>query len=227
MNDDADERVFGLIAAAEDQQKMVAAVLARLAAQENVLARERQLLADERAALRNEIVALRHTAGTVEPALRQSAREAVESAVARSMTGAGATAARAITAVAGPSLDRLAGVAAAAQEVEASLRRVVEWVTWRLLGKVGAIAAGFLLVVVLANVSIRWWYERDIAAGRAQKAVLETQIAGLQDTHDQLMQTGGKAVITRCGPSTRLCIQVDGGAGSFGDQGDYRIIKGY
>ena len=39
MSDDADERVFGLIAAAAEQQKMVAAVLARLAAQGDALAR--------------------------------------------------------------------------------------------------------------------------------------------------------------------------------------------
>ncbi len=62
--------MFGLIAAAEDQQKMVAAVLARLAAQEDALARERQLLAEGRVALRAEVAALRQTAGTVGPALQ-------------------------------------------------------------------------------------------------------------------------------------------------------------
>jgi len=228
MSDDADERVFGLIAAAEDQQKMVAAVLARLAAQEDALARERQLLAEDRAALRAEIAALRQTAGTVGPALQRSTREAVAIAVADSMSGAGKTAAQAVTAAAGPVLDRLAGVAAAAQEVEASLRRVVGWVTWRLLGKVGAIAAGCLLAVVLGNVVIQWWDGRAIAADQAQKALLEAQIVGLQDTRDQLVQAGGRAVITRCGPSARLCIQVDGAAPAYADGlKSYRIIEGY
>ncbi len=49
---------------------MVAAVLARLAAQEDALARERQLLAEGRVALRAEVAALRQTAGTVGPALQ-------------------------------------------------------------------------------------------------------------------------------------------------------------
>jgi cell division protein FtsB len=228
MSDDADDRVFGLIAAAEDQQKMVAAVLARLAAQEDALVRERQLLAEDRAALRAEIAALQQTAGTVGPALQRSTREAVAIAVADSMSGAGQTAAKAVTAAAGPVLDRLAGVAAAAQEVEASLRRVVGWVTWRLLGKVGSVAAGCLLVVVIGNVAIGWWDGRAIAADQAQKALLEAQIAGLQDTRDQLVQAGGRAVITRCGPSARLCIQVDGAAPAYADGlKSYRIIEGY
>jgi hypothetical protein len=228
MSDDADERVFGLIAAAEDQQKMVQAALARLAAQEDALARERQLLAEDRAALRAEIAALRQAAGTVGPALQRSTREAVAIAVADCMTGASATAAKAVTAAAGPALDRLAGVAAAAQEVEASLRRAVGWVTWRLLGRVGTVAAGCLLVVVLGNVAIGWWDGRAIAADQAQKALLEAQIAGLEDTHDQLVQAGGRAVITRCGPSARLCIQVDGAAPAYADGlKSYRIIEGY
>lgn len=62
MSDAADERVFGLIAAAEDQQKMAAAVLGRLAAEEDALARERQLLAEDRVALRAEIAAQAFTA---------------------------------------------------------------------------------------------------------------------------------------------------------------------
>jgi hypothetical protein len=228
MSDDADERVFGLIAAAEDQQKVVAAVLARLATQEDALARERQLLAEDRAALRAEIAALRQTAGTVGSALQRSTREAVAIAVADSMTGAGATAAQAVTTAAGPVLNRLDGMAVVAQEVEASLRRVVEWVTWRLLGRVGAVAAACLLVVVLGNVAIQWWDGRAIAADQAQKALLEAQIAGLQDTHDQLVQAGGRAVITRCGPSARLCIQVDGAAPPYADGlKSYRIIEGY
>ena len=228
MSDDADERVFGLIAAAEDQQKMAAAVLARLAAQEDALARERQLLAEDRAALRNEIVALRQTAGTVGPALQRSTRDAVVIAVADSMSGAGKTAAQAVTAAAGPVLNRLDGMAVVAQEVEASLRRVVEWVTWRLLGRVGTVAAALLLVVVLGNVAIGWWDGRAIAADQAQKALLEAQIVGLQDTRDQLVQAGGRAVITRCGPSARLCIQVDEAAPAYADGlKSYRIIEGY
>jgi hypothetical protein len=228
MSDDADERVFGLIAAAEDQQKMVAVVLARLAAQEDALARERQLLAEDRAALRSEVAALRQTARTVGPALQRSTRDAVVIAIADSMTGAGQTAAKAVTGAAGPVLNRLDGMAVAAQEVEASLRRVVEWVTWRLLGRVGAVAAGCLLVVVLGNVAIQWWDGRAITADRAQKSLLEVQVAGLQDTHDQLVQAGGRAVITKCGPSARLCIQVDGTAPAYADGlKSYRIIEGY
>jgi hypothetical protein len=103
---------------------------------------------------------------------------------------------------------------------------VVGWVTWRLLGRVAAVVVGGLLVVVLANFSIRWWTEWDIAFDQAQKALLEAKIVGLQDTHDELVRTGLLAKISRCGAAAKPCIRVQEPT-AFGDQRDYRIIFGY
>jgi len=177
--------------------------------------------------LQAEIVALRQAARSVGPELQRGTQEAVRTAVVASLAGAGDAAARAAAAAARPVLDRLDGVAGTAQEVEASLRRVVGWVTWRLLGRVAAVAAGCLLVVVLANLSIRWWTEWDIAFDRAQKALLEAEIVGLQSTHDELVRTGMLAKIGRCGSGAKPCIRVNEAAGTFGDPPDYRIILGY
>ena len=215
-----------LVAAAQDQQAAVEAALKRLVAQEEALKAERQELAEGVAALRAEIVALRQAARSVGPELQRGTQEAVRAAVVASLAGAGDAAARAAAAAARPVLDRLDVVAETAREVEASLKRVVNWVTWRLLGRVAAVAAGCLLVVVLANLSIRWWTEWDIAFDQAQKALLEAKIVGLQDTHDELVRMGMLAKISRCGAAAKPCIRVQEPT-AFGDQNDYRIIFGY
>jgi len=227
VSDGEDKRLFGMMAVAEKQQAAVEAALKRLVAQEEALKGERQELAEGVAALRAEIAALRQATRSVGPELQRGTQEAVRTAVVNSLAGAGDAAARAAAAATRPLLDRLDGVAESAREVEASLKRVVGWVTWRLLWRVAAVAAGCLLVVVLANLSIRWWTEWDIAFDRAQQAVLEAKIAGLQDTHDELVRTGMLAKISRCGSGAKPCIRVNEAAGTFGDPPDYRIIFGY
>jgi len=229
VSDGEDKRLFGLMAAAQDQQAAVEAALKRLAAQEEALKGERLKLAEGVAALQAEIAALRQATRSVGPELQRGTQEAVRTAVVNSLAGAGDAAARAAAAATRPLLDRLDGVSETAQEVEASLRQVVRWVTWRLLGQVAAVVAGCVLVGVLADISIRWWTERDLAFEQAQKAVLEAEIAGLQGTRDQMVKAGMLAKITRCDPGARPCIRINEAAGKFGADGhdDYRVVLGY
>ena len=224
---DIGKKLYLLVAAAQDQQAAVEAALKRLAAQEEALKGERLKLAEGVAALQAEIAALRQAARAVGPELQRGTQEAVRTAVVNSLAGAGDAAARAAAAAARPVLDRLDGVAETAREVEASLKRVVGWVTWRLLGRVAAVAAGCLLVVVLVNGALRLWTDYDLALKRAQKAVLEAEIAGLQGTRDEMVKAGMQAQITRCGG--RPCIRVNEAAGKYAADGhdDYRIIFGY
>jgi cell division protein FtsB len=219
--------LLGLISVAEEQQATVKAVLARLAAQEEALKQERQLLAGERQALVAEMAMLRRVAADVGPALGDRTSTAVRQAISESMKAAGDTAMMAMRDAAQPVLAQLAGVKQTATEVNASLRRTVGWVTWRLLWRIGAVVVACLAVVVLANISIRRWTERDIAFDKAQKAVLEAEIAGLEDKRDQLLSLGARATISQCGDGARPCIRINEAAGSFGDPPDYRIIKGY
>jgi hypothetical protein len=49
----------------------------------------------------------------------------------------------------------------------------------------------------------------------------------LQATVKTLEQAGGRAEWRRCGESARLCIRIDKAAPTFGDKGDYFVVKGY
>lgn len=206
-------------------EKALGVIAARLAAVE-----QQPALAAARAQLGAEAAAVRATAEALGPMLAGTTRAAVE----RSLAGAGQVAAEAVGTAALPVLARLDGVAAQAGAAEASLRRVVEWASWRLLGRgvlVVAVLAGLLW---LAHLSVWWWTARDVSLAQARKALLGAEIVGLQQQRDELKasradleQMGVLGKIIRCGPSNRPCIPVNEKAGAFGTHGEYRVIQGY
>ena len=212
--------IFGLMTAAQDQQTAVQTALARLAAQEAALKEERRLLAETLAAVQNQLVLARRAAEEIGPELQRKVEAAIRSAVADKV-------AQAVASAAGPVFNQLTAVVEAAGAVETSLRRAVGWLTWRLLGRLGAIVAGLLALMVAGRIGLEWWTDYRLASAQAESSLLEAKITGLQDTSDMLERAGAKAGINKCGPSARLCIRVDEAAGPFGDQADYRIIRGY
>ena len=55
------------------------------------------------------------------------------------------------------------------------------------------------------------------------------KIIKLENTVRELKDEGGKIDLWYCGPAEqkRRCVQIDLKAGHYGEDGDYRIIKGY
>lgn len=234
MSQAEDDPAFGLMAVAEEYKAAVEAALARLEAHEEALKRERQALSmalttlrEEGVALREDGAAVRRAAEEVGPSLEASVAKAVRSAVTGSLAHAGQYAADTLTAAVRPSLDRLEVATASAQAVAPALRGAIDWLTWRLVARLGAIAIGLVVVMVATRAGLEWWTDHSLASTRAEEAVLQAEIVGLRNTRDTLKEAGDKAGLTKCGPSRRLCIRVDEGAGSFGSQADYRVIRGY
>ena len=227
MSDKVEAEIFGLMTAAQDQQAAVQTALARLAAQEAALKEERRILAETLAAVQNQVVLARRAAEEIGPELQRRMDQAVRTAVADSLAGAGTAAAQAIASSSGPMVERLAVAVASAEAVGPALRQAAGWLTWRLLGRLGAIVVGLLVVMVAGRIGLEWWTDYSLASAQAESSLLEAKIAGLQGTRDVLERAGAKAGINKCGPSARLCIRVDEAAGPFGDQADYRIIRGY
>ena len=212
--------IFGLMTAAQDQQAAVQTALTRLAAQEAAIKEERRLLAETLVAVQNQLVLARRAAEEIGPELQRKVEVTIRSAVADKV-------APAVASAAGPVFNQLTAVVEAAGAVETSLRRAVGWLSWRLLGRLGAIVVGLLVVMVAGRIGLEWWTDYSLASAQAESSLLEAKIAGLQGTRDTLERAGAKAGINKCGPSARLCIRVDEAAGPFGDQADYRIIRGY
>ena len=67
-----------------------------------------------------------------------------------------------------------------------------------------------------------WWLlptRTEVASLSARRDALEAAVA-------RLRAQGGDAEWRHCGPAQRLCVRVDRKAGTFGDSGDFLIVKG-
>jgi len=206
-----EDRLYGLVEIADRQQAAVQAALEGLAAERAALAREREALARQVQALQSGV------------------QGAARAAVAEGLAGAAVEGVAAVQAATGPLLSRLDRVAAQAGQADAALRRVVLWASWRLLGWMAAAVAALVLVGWLASGLVLWWDMGAVAAARAEKWRLQTEVAEMQARWDDWAKRGVLAKLERCGPTRRPCIRVDEGAGAFESQGhdDYRVIRGY
>ncbi len=209
MSEAAKEGLYGLIEIVERHQAAVQVALEGLAA--------------ERAALQAE----RERLGQDVHGLTRTVRTAVLGAVAESMHDAAKTGASALQAATGPLLRRLDQVGTSADQAEASLRRVVLWASWRLLGWGMAGIAGLALLWWLASSAVLWWDAGAIGDAQEQKAELEAQIAQLQATEKEWEKVGMLGKIEHCGLRSRPCIAVNENAGPFGEHSEYRVIQGY
>ncbi len=206
-----EDRLYGLLEVAERQQGVAQAVLEGMAAERAALKRERDALAAEA------------------KALGLSLRTEVRSAVTDGLAAAATEGMQAVKTATEPLLGKLEGVAATAGRAEATLRRVVMWASWRLLGWAMAGVAVLALLIWLSSTVTLWWDTSAIASAQAHKAQLQAEVAELQAAYDGWVKVGVQQKVIRCNPGNRPCIRVDENAGAFESQGyaGYRVIWGY
>jgi hypothetical protein len=68
-----------------------------------------------------------------------------------------------------------------------------------------------------------WW----LLPSRGEVAALATRRDALEAEIARLRAQGGLMELRRCGSSERLCVRVDRKAGSFGEGGEFLVVKGY
>lgn len=209
MSELSEETLFGLIEIAERQQAVAQTALDGMAAERSALGQEREQWVSGIGLLSEDI------------------RSAVLKAISESMTGAAETGAQAVRAATEPLLGTLTGVSTQATQAEAALRGVVQWAGWRLLVWGLATTAGLAVLCWLASAAVLWWDTSAIGTAQLHKAQLQAEIAELQASRDAWAKAGLLGKLEQCGPKKRPCVRVDESAGSFGDQSDYRIIRGY
>lgn len=205
----AEERLYGLLEVAEQQQKAAQLALEGLQA-------ERAALAQERRALAGAVQRLT-------PLLRQEVETTVRDHM-RVMAGHGTQALQdAVTPLLG-AVDKAARKAGEAEKAletmadQASRKVTLSWARWVAL----IVFAGWAVNQVLL-----WDDARGLQRQRATKAALTEEVAQMTENRDAWIKAGMLGKITRCQPGNRPCIQVDESAGSFGEQQDYRVIQGY
>jgi cell division protein FtsB len=205
----AEDRLYGLMEIAEQQQAAVQKALDGLAAERAALAREREKLAREIAALGKDT------------------RKAAQEAVAEGFAGAAVEGVAAVRVATRPLLDRLDGVTADAERAETALQRLVSWASWRLLGWIMLLMVALTLFGWVSSTVVVWWDTGTISNLQDEITELRDSITALRANHDAWVKAGMLGKLNTCGPAARPCVQVDESAGAFGTNSDYRIISGY
>jgi hypothetical protein len=209
---DADQQIFSLLAAAEDQQKAVKAAIDGLAAERAALAKERAALTQAAASVAGVAGDVRKAAADAIPAMQKAAGEAVGASVRQSLVGASEAAAKALGEAAKPVIGSLSGVVQAANEVEGSMRNAGAWFAWKWV----AVAAGGLVGVCLVAYASLAWQLHQVKSLGDEKAELAADVAQLQANVSALEKKGGRIVMTTCGG--RLCIEASSNQGQGSEQ---------
>jgi hypothetical protein len=212
---DAQQQIFSLMAAAEDQQKAVKTLLDALAA-------ERAALAKERAGVAQAAASVAGVAGEV----RKAAAEAVGASVRQSLAGASDAAAKALGEASKPIVGQLSGVVKAAGEAEGKLSGAVAAFGWKWAVVAGGAAAGGIVAVLLAAWLAVWWQRHQVEQLAEQKAALLGEVAQLQASAEEWAKRGGRAKLEKCGDQGRLCVRIDKTTG-YGKDSDYYVLRGY
>ena len=180
-------------------------------------------LAAERAALRQERTALALQVTELQTQLR----ETVAAAVQANLAGAAGKVVAEVKAKTQALEDNVGGMAERVADAEIAVQRLIKWASWRFLGLVVVFLAALGAVGWLASTGVLWWDTKTITQDQNQKDQLQQEIANLQANKAGWVQAGLLDQITQCGSDSRPCVEVNESAGSFGNQGDYRVLKGY
>ena len=202
--DDVQEKLFTLMALAEEQQKS-----AQSATQE--LAQTIQTLTAATAALTQ-----------LAPILERAAAQAM----GQSLADASRIAAASLESAARPILSKFNGMTLQAAVAETKLKGAVTWFTWKWAGLVSASIMCMFIVWCLLAQALLWWHKDEVDQLLVQRAALTRELAQLQAQADVFEARAGRAILTRCGIENRLCVRIDKQAGVFGDE-RHMVLLGY
>lgn len=207
VDDPVDEKLYGLLEIAEQQQANAQDILHSLELERAAFEKERELWIDGIGKLRADLNGV------------------VLESVSSGMSSAVAIAVDTVSDMALPLADHITQAAAAAEEANQAFQHLIAWASGRLLAWGLGALAGLVLLGWLASGVILWWDTKAIAAAHIRKQQLQVEVAELQANSDAWHAAGFASKMRRCGPKNRPCVAVDEAAGPFGEQSDYRLLK--
>jgi hypothetical protein len=100
-----------------------------------------------------------------------------------------------------------------------ALRGLGRAASWRF----GAWSTVVFAIAAFVPLGLAQWWQPSQAEVDTLAAQRDQLTANLRQLTDQ----GGRIEIRHCGRTQRLCVRVDRNAPSYGEAGDFRIVKGY
>ena len=205
----SEQELFGLMAVAQEQQQAATLILKRLEAQQAELT---QTIEKARCAV-DEMNKAGHASALI---IEKSTRIAVEKAVLSALESVQQQTRSALGDSMSPAVKALQGVIARAEQAEENLHRASSSLSWKWTAICAAMGCTLLATVVGLSMLL---------------VPTPNEIADLRANASALQAKGGKVQLTQCGPSSRLCAQIDVKAnkstGGWGTDGQYMILKGY
>ena len=116
-------------------------------------------------------------------------------------------------------IEELQAVADETRRAATSLRGLQRLASVRIV----ALNLGIAAAATAIPLGVTWYFlpsAREVTALRLTRDQLTDDIR-------RLSALGGRAVVKRCGPDQRPCVRVDRSAPSYGEGGDFLVIKGY
>lgn len=211
---DAEEKIYGLIALAEEQQQELQAIVKSLQEERKFIAQELKKL------------------GTLQYELlynvSSGSKKAVESVLSASLDRVSTDAESAIVGAARPVIDDLRGMARAASEAEGKISAAVSAFGWRWGVLVACATGGGILALLIAAWLAGTWQLKEVTELKKQHAAITREIERQKRTLENLGTAGGRVKLEFCGKEKRLCAAIDESAPSFVGMGSrFYILEGY
>ena len=193
------------MAVAQEQQRAASEALQKL---EDRHVQLHALIGRANAAVEEMNKAGHASALIIEKATRIAVEKAVQTALANVQQQTQSTLGDSVT----PAVKALQGVTARAVQAEESLHQAASAISWKWTA-IWAATSCMLLASLVALSMLLVPSPNVIADLRANAAALEAK--------------GGKVNLTLCGPQKRLCAEIDTKADAWGENSQFRILKGY
>jgi hypothetical protein len=214
-----EEKLFALMAIAEEHQAAAKSAI-------DVLVAEQAKFAQQRIAIAKIIRDLSHASETAAGAMERAAGASLQDAADKSVALVSHAVAEAFKRSLSPAVANLSAIVDSAAAAEHQIRNALANFSWRSMLLVCGVVFGVLLLIWFVSMVSITWQRYQIDSLSQQRAALEAEISVLQAQSNDLAKRGGRAKLNVCGTESRLCVQVDKRWG-FGKNGDYFILKGY
>ena len=188
----ADERIFGLLALAEDQQTAVRAGVEGMALERAAMAKERVALVQQTEAMKKLADELTKTVLKALPQMAQASAMAAKAAVEKALAGAAETSTQAATLAAKPTLASLSGAVQSANAVQLALKKAVKDFARKWTWVAASATAGAILAAALVSWGLVWWQRQELQSLAAERDKLSAEVNALQGQADQTRRNGAR-----------------------------------
>ena len=192
LTQSADDRIFGLLALAEDQQTAVRAGVEGMALERAAMAKERVALVQQTEAMTKLAQELAKTVLKTLPLMAQASASAAKAAVEKALAGAAETSTQAAIESAKPTLASLAGAVQSANTVQLALKKAVKDFTRKWTWVAASATAGAILSAALVSWGLVWWQRQELQSLAAERDKLSAEVNALQGQVDQTRRNGAR-----------------------------------